>query len=436
MPYQVELPHVGESVIEAVIEKWLVEPGQRVEKYDPLVEVVTDKVSMEVPSPASGMITKIMATAGETVPMGAVIAEMDAEDAPAQPAVAPAPQAEASASNQFDRIGTLVQDANVGPTGGVFQDTSLQSKRDAETGDEAQPSRPAPSQGRRLSPVVMRLAEQHGIDPSSVKGTGRGGRVTKADILAASAGAGASPVLPVSSRSGDVQLAQNAVKKLTAAHMARSWREIPHAWSAIEIDVTGMVHCRRKNRDAFRDLYGIDLTYLPFTVWAVAQSLVENRLLNTTWEGDAAILRARINVGIAVASNEGLVVPVVHDADSRGIAGIAVKTSALVARARDGRLELADVQGGTLTLNNTGALGSVLGGAIINHPQTAILTTEKIVKRPVVVSSGNGDEIAVRLMMNACLSFDHRVIDGAEASGFLQEFKRRIESIDANSPVE
>ena len=421
MAYKIEMPRVGESVVEAVIDKWLVKAGQRVEEYDPLVEVVTDKVAMEIPAPASGTITKIVVAAGDTVPIGAVIAEMDADDAPERSDPGPVEsQGGTSYTPNFDRTGTIVQEANVGPTGGVFRDTSLQA--------------PPQSPHTALSPVVMRLAAEHGIDPASVKGTGRGGRITKSDILAA-----------VSRRNraahsigddGDELLIQNPLKKLTAEHMARSWREIPHAWSAIEIDVSGMVACRQANRESALGRHGVNLTYLPFTLWAAARSLAENKLLNSTWQGNRAYVRARINLGIAVATHDGLVVPVLHDADAGSVSQMAVRVSKIVSKAREGKLDLEDVRGGTFTLNNTGALGSVLGGAIINHPQTAILTTETVVKRPVAVSLEGRDKIEVREMMNACLSFDHRLIDGAEAAAFLQDFKGRLESIDADSTIE
>ena len=286
--------------------------------------------------------------------------------------------------------------------------------------------------------MVARLAAEHAIDLASVSGTGLGGRITRKDVLNAVRAGTAEQVSTGAPTSdpGDRLVVQSPAKKLTASHMMRSWREVPHAWSAIEIDVTGMVECRNANRASVNARHGVDLTYLPFTIRAAANALAANRLLNTTWEGDAAITRARINLGIAVAGKDGLYVPVLHDADKETLVGIAKRTSVLVDKARNGQLQLGDMQGGTFTLNNTGALGSILGGAIINHPQVAILTTEAIVRRPVVVNSDGVEEIAVRSIMNACLSFDHRVIDGAEAAPFLQEFKAQLESVSADSPVQ
>ncbi len=435
MEYQVKLPHVGESVVEAVIGEWLVEPGQSVEKFDPLVEIVTDKVAMELPSPAAGTITKILVAPGDTVSMGAAIAEMDADGAPEEEA-APDPSEDlAKDPVQPDRIGTLVQGVNVVSLGSMFKDPGASGP--VKTEAEAPPTEGRPIR-TGISPVVARLATEHGIDLASVSGTGLGGRITRKDVMKAvregsarSAATGAD-----TSDRGDSIITQSPAKKLTASHMNRSWREIPHAWSAIEIDVTGIVECRNSHREQVNTRHGVDLTYLPFTVRAAARALAANQLLNSTWDSDSAYMRSRINVGIAVAGKDGLYVPVLHDADQETLVGIAKRTSELVAKARTGELELSDVQGGTFTLNNTGALGSILGGAIINHPQVAILTTEAVIRRPVVVTTDDGEEIAVRSIMNACLSFDHRVIDGAEAAPFLQEFKAQLESVSADTPVE
>ena len=212
---------------------------------------------------------------------------------------------------------------------------------------------------------------------------------------------------------------------MIARNMVRSASEIPQAWTLVEADVSGLAARRRAARDEFRQREGVNITYLPFIMKAVAESLKENPLLNSSWDDDAIIYKRRINIGIAAAAPDGLVVPVVHDADTLSVAGLARKIADLTERARGGGLTLDDVQGGTFTLNNTGALGSVLSQPLVNYPQAAILTTEAIVKRPVVV----GDGIAIRSMMNLCMSFDHRIMDGAEASAFINAVKRRIEAI-------
>jgi 2-oxoisovalerate dehydrogenase E2 component (dihydrolipoyl transacylase) len=440
----IELPQVGESVTEAVIGKWLKQPGESVEKFDALVEVVTDKVSMEFPAPHTGVLKSIVAEEGETVPMGAVIAQMDVDDATALAAAA-ASESEAEAPEP-NRVGTLIQGANVGPTGGTFRDTALEDQlaKRAPVAAVAPASTSAtqqPTEGRSYSPVVSRLAAANGVDLSTVTGSGRNGRVTKQDVQAAiDAGPSAStpataPVAQDGPVGEDRVITPSPIRRMIASHMVRSVSEIPHAWSTVEVDMTGLVACRTAQRQTFRERHGVDLTFLTFTAYAVAEALRDNPLVNSTWEDGKIRLKGRVNLGMAVAAPDGLVVPVIHDADREGIAGLAKKIAPLVERARSGSLALADVQGGTFTLNNTGTLGSVLGGAIINHPQAAIVTTEAIVKRPVVLSGPQGDSIAIRSMMNICLSFDHRIIDGAEASVFMQAFKRNLEAWSSDSEL-
>ena len=335
----------------------------------------------------------------------------------------------------------MIVGANVGPTGGEFTDTSLGSE--PSVGENQAPDSQTTSRGgrqrrtrggSRISPVVRRLAEKHGIDVSLIVGTGGGGRVTKRDVEAylESARAGAMPT----DQFPDEVVEPTPVRRLIAENMSRSFREIPHAWGAIEIDVTSMVEYRRANIDRIRDRTGQRLTYLPIVLHHVAQSLREHRLLNSSWVDEKVVLKGAINVGVAVAADQGLVVPVVHGADRLSIEDTVSEMSRLVEGARLGRLTLEDVRGGTFTLNNTGALGSMLGGAIINHPQAAILTTESIVKRPVVIETSSGGEaIAIRSMINMCLSFDHRIIDGAEAMAFLTDVKGRLESMSMDTDV-
>ena len=449
MAIEVRLPQVGESVTEAVIGKWLKKPGDHVARFDQIVEVVTDKVSMEFPSPQAGTITRIVQVEGATVPMGAVIAEMEPDEA-----------------ERIDRVGRIVADANVGPTGGVFADASgatpgggpvaaarasaAQTPRSTSSGP---PGAPATTGGGapRLSPVVVNLANQHGIDLSKLSGTGAGGRITKQDVMAAVAaretngGVGHpgqavqsddTPAASTRTIDGDRIVDPSPVRKIIAARMVRSATEIPHAWTAIEVDVSGMVACRAALRDEFRQRHRADLSYVAFSVHATAAALKANPMVNSTWENGRIRVRGKVNIGVAVAAPQGLVVPVLHDADRLTIAGIALALEPLVERARTDRLTTGDVRDGTFTLNNTGALGSVLGKAIINYPQAAILNTEAIVKRPVVVTGAGGDEIVVRPIMNLTLSFDHRVLDGADASRFILDVRRRIEEIGAGTRLD
>ena len=428
----IELPQVGESVTEGTIVQWLKGVGDHVDRYDPLVEVLTDKVSMEVPSPVAGVITELLAEEGQTLPMGAPIASIQTEDAVESPApnrITPAAPTEEPQS--IDRTGVLLKDvAPVGPTGAG--NVVIPAAQDAAASEQAGRGR----QRRRYSPAVQRLADEHGIDLSQVQGTGISGRITRKDVLAYTearaqstvleAPAASAPAVSAISISADEErLPLSPVRRLIAANMKRSASEIPAAWSITEVDVSGLVRRREALRDDFQRREGVNLTYLHFVIKAVAESLRENPLLNSSWADDAIILKKRINIGIAVAAPDGLVVPVLRDADTLSVAGIAVRASDLTARARQGRLAVEDVQGGTFTLNNTGALGSIASQPIINHPQAAILTTEAIVKRPVVI----GDAIGIRSLMNICLTFDHRIMDGAEASAFSNAVKRRLEAI-------
>ena len=216
---------------------------------------------------------------------------------------------------------------------------------------------------------------------------------------------------------------------MIAEAMVRSVTQIPHAWSTVEVDVTNLVTARAAMRESFRQREGVDLTYLPFVLRVLVESLKENPTFNASWGGDKIILKRRLNIGLAVAAPAGLVVPVIHNADRLSLSGLAHAVADLTQRARQNKLTLDDVQGGTFTLNNTGALGSTVSMPIINHPQAAIMTTEAVQKRPVVIN----DAIAIRSMMNLCLSFDHRINDGAESSAFIQSVKRRLESLSPDS---
>ncbi|MCI0824399.1 MAG: 2-oxo acid dehydrogenase subunit E2 [Chloroflexi bacterium] len=442
MAITLELPHVGESVVEGTIGKWLKQPGDSIERYEPLVEVITDKVTMEVPSPVSGSLLRILAQEGETVPMGAAIAELETTEVPDTAAPAPAPVSAPTVTSHAgvaSTTGYLVTDVKpVGPTGGGAGPESVSQPE--TTGATA------PGGAARPSPAVRRLAGEHGVDLSQVQGTGLGGRITRDDLLRYVEDRGtpqAPPAAPQpaarpSAESGSPQLDSDEehvpltpIRRMIAEAMVRSVSQIPHAWSTIEVDVTSLVALRAQVRAAFEQSEGVDLTYLPFVIKAVVQSLKEHGTLNASWGGDKIILKKRINLGIAVAAPEGLFVPVIHDADALSIAGLAAAVRDLTMRARQNKLRLEDVQGGTFTLNNTGALGSIVSYPIINHPQAAILTTEVIQKRAVV----RDDAIAIRSMMNLCMSFDHRINDGSQSAAFLQAVKSRLESMGPDTPI-
>ncbi len=472
----IELPHVGESVTQGVIAKWLVQPGQRVERYDPLVEVVTDKITMEAPSPHSGVFVRALVDEGDTVPMGQPICEMDIDGETPSPADDPIAVPAPADSSQMERmrpeLGGLTPapadsspppqppssrnfefvsaSRSVGPTGfgegGQGRPDAIQDAALAAASPDLSPDRP--DRSRVISPLVARLAAQRNIDLSTLAGTGAGGRITKHDVLRA-AETSASPQPPSAAPSASAapprpdsapppagppasMLPLTAIRRTIAEHMARSAREIPAAWSMVEADVTGLVRARAAHRTEFQRQRGVPLTYLPFVAVVVAAALHDHPRLNAQWSDDHITLNHRVNLGVAVAADHGLIVPVVRDAASLSIAQMAGELARLINAARAAALQLDDVQGGTFTLNNTGALGSIVSVPIINHPQAAILAAEAIVKRPVVV---DGDAIAVRSMMNLCLAFDHRVCDGAEASAFLRAVKEGLEAVNEQTPL-
>ena len=471
MAVTVELPHVGESVVEGTIGKWLKQPGDTVRRYEPLVEVVTDKVTMEVPSPVEGELLRVLAEEGETLPMGAPIAEVgEPGETPGQSApLSPPPVAEtpAPAAPAVGTTGYLMRDVTpVGPTGGAAVEAMQPMVGVGAAAPVPAPTAPAasasaapvpavarPSNGpARLSPAVRRLAREHSVNLSLIQGSGLGGRITRNDVLrhlesspmpaapqqpAPLAQAVAAPA-PETTVSPDEELMPiTPVRRIIAEAMVRSVTEIPHAWSIKEVDVTGLVALRQSIRAKFERQEGVPLTYMPFVIRAVVEALRKFPTLNASWGNDAIILKRRINLGLAVAAPNGLIVPVIHNADRLNHAGLAHAVNDLTERARTNRLRVEDVQGGTFTLNNTGALGSFVSGPIINYPQAGIMTTETIQKRPVVrpASEFNDDAIVIRSMMNICLSFDHRINDGAEASGFLDAVASRLESISPDTPV-
>ena len=476
MAVTVELPHVGESVVEGTIGKWLKQPGDTVRRYEPLVEVVTDKVTMEVPSPVEGELLRLLAQEGETLPMGAPIAEVGAPgEQPSADTPVASPSTEAPAAPPPAPAGTtgyLLRDVTpVGPTGGAaveaMEPTSAVASRTLAPTPAPAPraavaaaaATEAPTAGTsarrdggpRLSPAVRRLARENSIDLGRIQGTGMGGRITRDDVLRhlaepPSAAAPAAPIsaqaptsaaapIPLPAESGgpdEEHLPITPVRRMIAEAMVRSVSEIPHAWSIKEVDVSGLVALRQAVRGEFERQEGVSLTYMPFVIRAVVEALRKVPTMNATWGGDSIILKRRINLGLAVAAPNGLIVPVVHNADRLTISGLAHAVADLTERARTNRLTINDVQGGTFTLNNTGALGgSFVSGPIINYPQAGIMTTESIEKRPVV----RNDAIAIRSMLNICLSFDHRINDGAEASGFLETVKSRLESYGPDSPI-
>lgn len=447
MATEVLMPQLGESVTEGTIARWLVKPGDYVKKYEPLCEVTTDKVNAEVPSTVEGKVTQLVAEEGDTLAVGALICYIEAEGD------APAPEAKPQATTPA---------AQPAPAPSVPQQVA---------GAPAA----AKASGKRYSPAVMRLAQEHGIDLNQVQGTGSEGRITRKDVLAfienggAAAAPGtvaassqiaaqtaeeempsvqttvvsappvAQPSAPVSrpqpvsvpSYPGDTQIPVTPVRRAIANRMTQSKHEAPHAWTMMEVDMTNLVKLRNRIKGEFKAKEGFNITFLPFFIKAVVESIKEYPVMNSVWAGDHIVLRKNINISIAVATDDALYVPVIKDADQKSIYGIARAVDELAAKTRAGKLTPDDMAGGTFTVNNTGSFGSVLSAPIINHPQAAIVSIESIVKRPVVID----DMIAIRDMVNICLSLDHRVLDGLVCGRFLQSVKQKLEAYSLDTSI-
>jgi 2-oxoisovalerate dehydrogenase E2 component (dihydrolipoyl transacylase) len=449
MPVEVKLPQLGESIHEGTIARWLKQPGDRIEKYEPLVEITTDKVNVEMPSPVAGVLVALLVPEGETRPVGAPIALVELEGAAAEAAPRGPDQPRAAA----DATGAAVP---------------AQAASAAPPAPSAAPAQVPPDRGAaRLSPLVQRLAREHGIPLSvlvTLPGSGAGGRVTKDDVLryvaqraagaVASFGAGPAPasppapaapsspapppapaVSPAPAPAGvpgptpaapgapqDRLLKLTPIRRAIAQRMAQSKREIPHAYGVIEVDMSAVVAWREAHKEAWRR-EGIPLTYTAFFIKAATDALRAHPVVNATWTEDGILVRGAINIGVGIAVEDGLVVPVLHGADRLSLRGVAAALDDLTRRARAGQLTLDDIQGGTFTLTNPGVFGSIWSVPIIVPGQAAILATDAIVKRPVV----RDDAIAIRPIMHLGLAFDHRVFDGAVCMQFLQYLKTWLE---------
>ena len=445
MAESVPMPQLGESVTEGTITRWLKAEGDEVAMDEPLAEVDTDKVNAELPSPIAGRVEKLLVSEGTTVDVGTEIAlvALPSEEGRAEPSPPREEPSLDAPTEEFPAAGTEAQPvAGVTVVGKNGHGTAARAKGDGHSAESAETLRLT-----RSSPVVRRLAAEHGVNISEVEGTGAGGRVTKKDIegyisgleVARTSASEAQPATqfatqperePVRERApvyeGDRVLGLTSTRRAISKRMSESNHQIPHAWTMVEADVTGLVALREGSKGQFAEREGVKLTYLPFVVGAVAESLREHPILNSVWDGDRIVLRKRINIGIAVDLEDALVVPLIQDADELNVLGLARRIDDVVRRAREGRLSPDDVSGGTFTVSNPGALGSVVSVPIINHPQAAILSAEAIVKRPVVVD----DAVAIRSMMNLEVSFDHRVTDGGAVLRFLNAVKGRLEGLN------
>jgi 2-oxoisovalerate dehydrogenase E2 component (dihydrolipoyl transacylase) len=412
---EVTMPRLGESVEEATINKWLKREGEHVRQDEPLVEVVTDKVNAEVPAPATGRLIKISAAEGEVVNVGAVVARIAVLGGTSRPIPATA------TGDASHLVMTATSAPSTSPPDASFEPISAPARQ-------------------RMSPAARKLAADNGIDPAKVQGSGLGGRITRDDVATVVDRSVSNLSPPPRSEPGpdsgqtkgprrEELLAISAMRRSIAEHMVRSVSTAPHAWAMHEVDMTNLVRHREAMKEGFKQRHGVSVTYLPFVAQILCRALKKFPSLNSSWTPDGIVLKLYVNLGIAVSIPDGLIVPVLKDADQLGFSDLVKRLDDLVVRARSRALKPADVQDGTFTLNNTGATGSVASQPIINQPQAAILTTEAIVKRVVVVN----DAIAVRHVMNLCISIDHRILDGMVTGQFLSFIKRELEGWTADS---
>ena len=391
------MPQLGETVDEGTVTVWHKKAGDRVEANDILLEIETDKVATEVPATRAGVLTEILVEEGETVAVGTRLAvfKTDGPEPEAEPA-APLAEAPAAAEPGQDRPARAAQGARA----------------------EA---------GARLSPVVRRLLESHGLEAADITGTGQGGRITRQDVQAHVEGQGAAPA-----DNGDGEfVAFDRIRKATAAHMVRSKATSPHVLQAVEVDFGAVEEVRAGAKSAWKKAQGFSLTYLPFVARAVCLVMPDYPRINATSRDDGVVLHKAVNLAFAVdLGGAGLIAPVISDAGGLSLADLARAISDVAGRARNNKLKPDDMAQGTYSITNNGSFGTLLTAPIINQPQVAILSLDGVARKPVVVGSGKDEEIAVRPVGVLAQSFDHRAIDGAYSAAFLRSLKEIIESHD------
>ena len=490
---EVAMPQMGESVVEGTVEKWLVKEGDVVAEDQPLCEISTDKVDTEIPSPGAGRIAKLLVQEGQTVPVGAQLAIIEAgagaAAGPKAPAAAPAPAARAAdATRAAPATRTRPADAPQRPAAAVQPRPAAQPAAPAEPparpAASARPSAPAAAAAdasraahelpgnsgapRRYSPVVFKIAAEHGIDLNLVPASGLGGRVSKRDVLgyleslrrgtAPSAAAGngaaataarpAAAVLPAAPgtappaagggyhppiyqpREGDLVEPFTRRRKLIAEHMVYSKTHSPHVGTVAEVDVTAVTRLRERHKDEFQRREGFALTMLPLAAAATVRALKEFPRMNASVAGDSVVIRHQINLGIAMDTDEGLLVPVIKAAEGMSVVGLAREIENLRRKIADKKISADDLAGGSFTLSNPGREGNLYGFAIINQPQVGILRMGEIKKRAMVTEVDGADAIAIRTMMYLALSYDHRVVDGVLGNRFLYRTARILEEAD------
>jgi len=459
----VVMPQMGVSVSEGTITRWLKQEGEQVEADEPLLEISTDKVDTEVPSPASGTLTQILVQEGETVDVGTKLGQIGGSATAEAPAAESAPEPEAAAPAE-----PATAEAAAEAEAASSAETPAPTAPEPSAAPPAAAPQPSGNGKAFVSPVVARIASERGVDPSQVPGTGSGGRVTKKDILAYVESGGAqqqapapepaaapepakdeapaptppkeqappakppapAPVAAGETLPGETVEPMTAMRRGIAEHMRRSVDTAAHVTSAIEVDFTKIVAARAALKKEFQANYGVNPTYLVYVAFAAVKTLADYPYINGEMRGDSIVTRNFVNLGIAVelAEGKGLIVPVLRNAETLNMLGIAKGIAEIADKARNKRLVPDDVQGGTFTITNPGGYGTFHGTPVINQPQSSILGTYALVKRAWVVTDENGnDAIAIRPLMNITLTYDHRLVDGAYAGRFLRDLRERLE---------
>jgi pyruvate dehydrogenase E2 component (dihydrolipoamide acetyltransferase) len=447
MAVDVIMPQMGESIFEGTITKWLKKAGDKIERDEPLFEISTDKVDAEIPSPSAGVLKEIKVNEGQTVPIQTVVAIIDADGAAGQSTALAAASADAvSAKSSAPAAAAAAKPA---PAKEVAPQQSERPTPAPATGSPTAPQKPGVSGGGekvRSSPLVRRIAREHDVDLTQVPGTGAGGRVSKHDILAAVEGGASSTSAPsrppATGGASASAVLENAVprekmyfghydvqpmsvmRQRIAEHMVLSKRVSPHVYSVDEVNVSGIAALRAKMKTKFEETSGTKLTFMPFFVRAAVEALRKYPTVNSSVDGTNIVLHKECNIGIAVALDWGLIVPVIKNAEEKNFLGIARAMNDLAERARAKKLKPEEVAEGTFAITNPGVFGGLFGLPVINQPNVAILGLGTIEKRPVVID----DAIAIRSMVYLTLSYDHRVVDGAVAHQFMAHIKHTLEN--------
>jgi pyruvate dehydrogenase E2 component (dihydrolipoamide acetyltransferase) len=475
----IKMPQLGETIVEGTILKWLKQEGETIERDEPLFEISTDKVDTEVPSSVGGTVTKILVQEGQTVPVGTDLAEVSEDgaggggtaggeassDAAPQSQDGSAPEtapvtAPETAKEAPSESAEAVAEGSAAEMPAVEPATAQGAEATAASGTApaqaaAAPASPdggsgdLPDRGPRsriLSPLVRRLADEHGLDLSRIEGSGTGGRITKKDVLAAidGGGGGAAPATAEVPAAAPAPTAAAApapqavagpdeeivpvshIRKLIGQHMVGSLQTSARAWTMVEVNIDHLVKLRERAKESFKTKHGVNLTYLPFVIRATCDALLTHPEVNSALRGDEIVRHRAVHMGIAVSYDEGLIVPVIKGADSMNTVGLARAIADLAGRARAHQLKPDEIQGSTFTITNPGPYGSIASVPIINQPNTGILSLDAIQKRAVVID----DTIAIRSMVNISMSWDHRTIDGEIATRFLARVKQNLESWD------